>query len=174
MAHIFARLLDPLALALGHPAMLRDQIDEDAQIGEYDQRDHPNRLRPAGYVVTTEQVAEDRDQQPEPQHENKDRQDVGEKIRKSETARKQHHYSRFSSARMPSAGREFNLRLRRLPPARPPAPLVRPPPWFRRTNCASPCRPRHAMRQGPCRLPSYGSAGTARHCPIAAFSPPAL
>jgi hypothetical protein len=61
VAHIFAGLLDPLSLPLGHPAMLRDEVDEDAQIEEYDQHDHSDRLGPAGYVVTAEQVGEDGD-----------------------------------------------------------------------------------------------------------------
>src|SRR5262249_13375314 len=90
MAHIFARLLDPLALRLGHPTMLRNQVDKDPQIREYDQHDHPDRLGPAGYVVAAEQVAENRDQQPKPEHEDKYRHDVGEKVGESKTARKQH------------------------------------------------------------------------------------
>src|SRR6516165_7548496 len=70
LTKIVARLLSPLALPLSHPAVLRDQINKNPEIREDDQCDHPNRLGPAGYVVTAEQVAEYRDQQPEPQHEN--------------------------------------------------------------------------------------------------------
>jgi hypothetical protein len=66
VAKLFASLLDPLTLAFGHPALLCDQIYEYPNIREHDQHDHPSRLGPAGYVVTTEQVAEDCDHQPEP------------------------------------------------------------------------------------------------------------
>jgi hypothetical protein len=40
--------------------------------------------------VTAEQVAEDRDQQPEPQHEDKYRKDVGQKVGECEAAWEQH------------------------------------------------------------------------------------
>src|SRR6516164_913983 len=60
-----------------------------------------NRLCPAGYVVSAEQVAEDRDQQPEPQHEYEYRKDVGQKVGESETAWKQHVSPPFTGTRMP-------------------------------------------------------------------------
>src|SRR5262249_61748591 len=79
-------LLSPLLLPFRHPAVLRDQVDEHPQIGEYDQCNHPNRLAPTRYVVPAKQIAEHCDQQPEPQHKDKYRKDIGEKVGESETA----------------------------------------------------------------------------------------
>src|SRR6516164_6922869 len=62
LAQLVASLLGPLILPLRHPAVLRDQVDEHPQIGEYDQRNHPNRLPPARHVTPAEQVAEHGDQ----------------------------------------------------------------------------------------------------------------
>jgi hypothetical protein len=86
LAKLVARLPGPLLLAFRHPAVLRDQIDENPQIRDDDQRYHPDRLGSAGDIVTTEEIAKDCDQQPEPQHENKNRKDVGEKVGESKAA----------------------------------------------------------------------------------------
>src|SRR6516165_2353801 len=96
VAKLIARLLGPLVLPFRHPAVLRDQVDEHSQIGEYDQHDHPNHLGPTRHVPSAEQVAKDCDQQPEPQHEDEYREDVGQKVGKSETAWKQHAYPPLS------------------------------------------------------------------------------
>jgi hypothetical protein len=90
LTKLIASLLCSLVLPLRHPAVLRDQIDKYPQIGEQDQDYHPNHLAYAGYIPSAEQVAEDRDQQPEPQHEDKYREHVGQKVGKSKTAWKQH------------------------------------------------------------------------------------
>jgi hypothetical protein len=110
---LVASLLSPWLLPFCHPAVLCDQVNEYTQIGEHDQSDHPNRLAPAGYVVSAKQVAEDCDQQPEPQHENKYRKDVGEKVGKRETAGKQHLGPPFLvitvGTTMPGSGWKLNL-----------------------------------------------------------------
>jgi hypothetical protein len=80
LTKLIASLLGPLVLPLRHPAVLRDQIDEHPQIGEQDQHYHPNHLAYAGYVPSAKQVTEDRDQQPKPQHEDKYREHVGQKV----------------------------------------------------------------------------------------------
>src|SRR5205807_180270 len=164
VAQILARLLGPLALPLRHSAVLRDQINEYPQIGEHDQYYHPDRLADAGYVSSAEQIAENRDQQPEPQHENEYRKDVGQKVRKSEPAWKQHVSPPLDDPRMPRAGREFNLRLLRSPPERPPTRPAGPPPWFHQKSCAAPGRRRRAMRPAPRRSSSCGSAKTEPRC----------
>src|SRR5215472_14060539 len=95
---LVASLLSPLLLPFSHPAVLRDQVYEYTQIREHNQHDHPDCLSPAGYVVTPEQVAKDRDQQPEPQHKDKYRKDVGQKVWEGETAWKQHASSPFAGS----------------------------------------------------------------------------
>src|SRR3979411_142480 len=81
----FARLLRLLAASFRHAPCLSDHVREYAKVGEHDQGYHPDRLDPAGYVVTTEQVAKDRDQQPEPDDEREYREGVGQEIAESET-----------------------------------------------------------------------------------------
>jgi hypothetical protein len=81
----FARLLRLLAASFRHAPCLSDHVCEYAKVGEHDQGYHPDRLDPAGYVVTTEQVVKDRDQQPEPDDEHEYREGVGQEIAESET-----------------------------------------------------------------------------------------
>src|SRR5262245_22323089 len=52
---LFTRVLRLLAASLRHPPRLRDHVREYCDIGEHDQGYHPQRLSPAGYVVTAEQ-----------------------------------------------------------------------------------------------------------------------
>src|SRR5262245_17634880 len=66
LAQLLAGLLRLLAAALRHAFRLADHVREDRNIGKHDQRYHPDRLAPAVYVMTAEQVADDDDEQPEP------------------------------------------------------------------------------------------------------------
>src|SRR5712691_7752893 len=53
---------------LGHPLVLHDQVDEDADERDDDDEDDPEHLREARGVVAAEDVREDGDQEPEPDH----------------------------------------------------------------------------------------------------------
>jgi hypothetical protein len=68
LAQLFARLLRLLSASFRHASRLGDHVCEDRKIGKHDEGYHPDRLAPAGYVVTPKQVAYDDDEQPEPQH----------------------------------------------------------------------------------------------------------
>ena len=67
------RRLHRLHVALRHPGVVRDQVDEHAEERQDDDEDDPERLREAARVVPAEDVPEDRDQEPEPDHEREER-----------------------------------------------------------------------------------------------------
>src|SRR5262249_59966196 len=62
------RLLRLLDVPLRHRAPLTDQVDERTEERQKDQKDRPERLGPAPDVVAAEDVREDRDQEPDPDH----------------------------------------------------------------------------------------------------------
>jgi hypothetical protein len=62
-SQLFARLLRLLTASFGHASRLGDHVYEYPEIGEHDKADHPDRLDPAGYVMTPQQVAN----QPKPE-----------------------------------------------------------------------------------------------------------
>jgi hypothetical protein len=80
-----------LAVSLRHPPRLSDHVREYCKIGQHDQGYHPDRLAPAGYVVTPEQVAYHGDEEPEPQDEHEHGEGVGQEIAESEAFRKEEH-----------------------------------------------------------------------------------
>src|SRR5215468_4777871 len=88
---LFTCLLRLLAASLRHAPRLSDHVREYRKIGEHDQRYHPDRLAPAGYVVTPEQVAYDDDEEPEPQDEHEYGEGVGQEIAESEAFRDEEH-----------------------------------------------------------------------------------
>src|SRR5439155_24659604 len=63
-------LLAPRSLdvALRHAVVLREEVDEYSEEGQDDHEDDPERLRSAADVVSPENVGEDGDQKPEPDH----------------------------------------------------------------------------------------------------------
>jgi len=77
--------LSLLGVPFGHAPCLSDQVSEYAKVGEHDQGYHPDRLDPAGYIMTTEQVAKDRDQQPEPDDEHEYRESIDQEVTERET-----------------------------------------------------------------------------------------
>jgi hypothetical protein len=77
---IIARLLDLLHVALSHASSLKDQIRKYAKVGKHDPGYYPERLDPAGNIVSPEQIGGNGDQQPEPHDEDKYRERVDQKI----------------------------------------------------------------------------------------------
>src|SRR6185437_2812507 len=61
-------MLHLLFVALRHAVMLGDQVDENAEVRQHDHEDDPCGFAPAREVATPEHVAEDGDQEPEPDH----------------------------------------------------------------------------------------------------------
>src|SRR5262249_27515048 len=80
----FLRLLRPLVAA-------RDEVHEDAEIGEDDHEDHPQRLRPAGEVVAAEQVDEDGDEDPDPDEEQEEPEHRQEHLSRAEVVADDHY-----------------------------------------------------------------------------------
>jgi hypothetical protein len=74
VVELLLRLLHLLGVALSHAVAIDDQVDQDADEARCEQQDDPEDLLAAADVVATEQVAEDRDQQPEPDDEAEDEQ----------------------------------------------------------------------------------------------------
>ena len=70
--HVAVELLLGLLLllhrSLRHAATTRDEVHEHAEERQHDDEEGPGRLPPAGDVVTAEEVAQDGDQDPEPDH----------------------------------------------------------------------------------------------------------
>src|SRR5258705_13892642 len=101
--HLVACLLRGLRISLRHASSLGDHVDEDADVRNQDQDDHPERFAPAGNVMTPEQVAKDCNEQPEPYDEHEYREDVDQKVGKTETSVEEHRrllFSRSSADRM--------------------------------------------------------------------------
>jgi hypothetical protein len=73
---LVTRLLRLLATPLSHASGLSNQIREYAKIGKYDQHDYPDRLDPAGDVMTPKQIAKYRYEQPKPDNEDEYCKDV--------------------------------------------------------------------------------------------------
>src|SRR5215469_13495382 len=56
LAELVAGLLGPLLVPLGHAVTLREEIDEDADIGQQDEQDDPEDLAETRHVMAAEQV----------------------------------------------------------------------------------------------------------------------
>src|SRR4029079_16721650 len=65
LAELVARLYRLGLVALRHAAALRDDVGEDADVGQDDQQDDPEDLSETGDVPAAEEVAGGRDEQPE-------------------------------------------------------------------------------------------------------------
>src|SRR5262245_11260291 len=90
-AQFVARLLSLLRIPLRHSPSLRDQIGEDTQIRKNHQTDHPQRLAPTGDVVASNQIAEDDNEQPEPNDKGKYGDHIHQKVGIGVTSVEEHH-----------------------------------------------------------------------------------
>jgi hypothetical protein len=97
--HFVACLLRVLGVSLCHASPLRDHVNENTNVRDHDQGDHPKRFAPTRNVMTPEQVAKDGDQQPEPHDEHEYREDVDQKVGKTETSVEEHRYLLFHDPR---------------------------------------------------------------------------
>src|SRR3984957_10239303 len=84
LAHVLVEVLLLERRLLGRPVVHRaaaeDQVQEDAEEGEDDDEDHPERLGPAAQVVAAEDVEEHHEREPDPDDEEKEVQDRQERI----------------------------------------------------------------------------------------------
>jgi hypothetical protein len=95
---LLTRLLSLLRIALRHTPSLRDQIRKHGDIRNQDQDYYPDCLASARNVVASEEVARNRNEQPEPHDENEYREDVHEEISIGEALlKKEHCDSSFAS-----------------------------------------------------------------------------
>jgi hypothetical protein len=77
LSQFFTCLLCLLDASLRHARRLSDHLRKYCNAGEHNQGYHPDRLAPAGDVVTPKQIAYNDDEQPEPEDEH----EYGERIR---------------------------------------------------------------------------------------------
>src|SRR5277367_1258652 len=80
MAQLFPGLTSLGLVSLGHAPSLGEKIGEHADVGNQDERDHPQHLGEAGHVMPAEQVARRDDEQPEPQYEHEYREGVSDEL----------------------------------------------------------------------------------------------
>src|SRR5262249_41751805 len=87
-----------LHVALRHALSLRAQVDQDTDERQEDAEHDPAGLGPAGDVVASEEVGEDRDQKPEPDHPAEEDEDRPKDVQERVVTCKDH--SRSSSSRV--------------------------------------------------------------------------
>jgi signal transduction histidine kinase len=115
MSQLFACLLRLLDASLRHTLRLGDHVRKYREIGKDNQSYDPDRLTPAGYVVTPKQVAYNDDEQPKQQDQHEHGKRIGQEIAESEAFREEEHRgfsifpdgcnsSRASPSRCPNLG----------------------------------------------------------------------
>ena len=107
---LLACLLSPLDPSLSHASSLENHVHQHTQVREQNYADYPERLAPSGDVMAPEQVAENRDCQPEPNHEREHRQHIHKEVRETKASGKKHFHPPPSSfRRIPECGQVGTL-----------------------------------------------------------------
>jgi hypothetical protein len=98
-----------LSIALSHAPALGDHVGEHAKVGRQNYCEDPERFSPSGDVVTTEQIAKDKDEKPEPYDKGEYRQDVCQKICEGKASIEEHRYPPVFSACEGTGERDYTI-----------------------------------------------------------------